>query len=78
MDTDSANNRFEEVNPGNGEKVRVTYVEDSWNGRAGLRIQIRDATGHLRQGPEIPKDNIPEVIAVAVQMVIARQREGAA
>jgi hypothetical protein len=46
----------------NNEKIRVTLVKDSWDGDNGLRIQIREPEGHLRQGPEIPAEYVDELI----------------
>ena len=76
---DSANNEYDEVPiDESGEKVRVTYVEKAWDGGAGLRIQIRDSSGHLRPGPEIPESKLAAVIAAALQLVIQRRSHGSA
>ena len=53
------------------EHVRTTFVRED---RAGygvdsVRVQIRDATGHLRQGPEVPLAAVPGLIAAAMELI---------
>ena len=79
MNVDRANNHYEEVPlEESDENVRVTYVEKAWDGGAGLRFQIRGASGRLRQGPEIPEGKLAAVIAAALQLVIERRSRGSA
>lgn len=61
--TDRRGNSFVEVDMGNDEQVRVTYIKDSWAGKGSVRIQIRDCEGHLRQGPEFPAQVTCEVVS---------------
>jgi hypothetical protein len=35
------------------EKIRATIVHNGSRGRVAVRLQIVDARGHLRQGPEV-------------------------
>lgn len=60
--TDSNGNFYKEIIMTNNEKIRVTLVKDSWNGDNGIRIQIREPNGHLRQGPEIPSEYVDDLI----------------
>jgi hypothetical protein len=62
MDVDGSGKPYEEIDMGNGEQIRITFVNDSWSGQGGIRIQIRDENGHLRQGPEIPVEIIADVV----------------
>jgi hypothetical protein len=69
MPVDSKGNPYEEIDMGNGEQVRVTYISDSWSGQGGIRVQIRDESGHLRQGPEIPVDVVADVVRSVIRLV---------
>lgn len=63
IQTDRAGNLYIEEEMPNGEHVRVTLVGGSWAGESGIRFQIRDHSGHLRQGPEIPVSCVGDVIS---------------
>ena len=76
MPYDSSDNWYEEVDMGNGEQVRVTCVEESWSGAGGIRIQIRDADGHLRMGPEFPASVAPEVVRAMMRLLRTLPSEG--
>lgn len=69
MATDETGRAFIEVSLPNGENVRVTLVEESWANSPGIRLQIRDASGHLRQGPEIPASAVGQVVAAVIELV---------
>ena len=59
---------FLEVETGSGEKIRLTFIpkEKSADKKsAGIRIQIVEANGHIRRGPEIPVNAITEVFEAA-------------
>ena len=68
-ETDSSDQRYIEVPLDNGEKIRVTLIPDSWATGPGIRIQVRNADGHLRQGPEIPASEIGKVVGAVVELV---------
>lgn len=65
---DRANQSFTEIKLENDEYVRVTLVGQSWAGESGIRIQIRDLNGHLRQGPEIPISALGDTIAGIIKL----------
>jgi hypothetical protein len=69
IEKDSSENKYIEVDMDNGEKVRVTHITKSWSGQGGVRIQIRDEGGHLRQGPEISAAKIGDVVAGIINLV---------
>jgi hypothetical protein len=69
IETDSSNQKYIEVPTENGEKIRVTLIENSWATGPGIRIQVRNAEGHLRQGPEIPAAAIGKVVGAVVDLV---------
>jgi hypothetical protein len=71
MTPDSSGKRYIEVDLSNNERARLTLVPDSWGGQGGIRIQIRDATGHLRRGPEVPLAQVDEVVAGMLELVRA-------
>jgi hypothetical protein len=66
---DNKDHRFAEIEMENGEKVRVTIVEESWSSGPGVRIQVRQKDGHLRQGPEIPAAVLGEVVSAVINLV---------
>ena len=68
MPIDSSNNHYHEV-PISGGSVRVTYIEDGWGSSPSVRIQIREETGHLRQGPEIPISSVGGVVGAVVDLL---------
>jgi hypothetical protein len=41
---------------------------------AEFRIQIRDMSGHLRQGPEVPVDQIGAVVSAVIDLLKERAR----
>ena len=68
MDSDSKGNRYREVEVPGGH-VRVTYVQNGWADSPSVRIQIRDETGHLRQGPEIPISAVGGMVGAVVELL---------
>jgi len=72
MTTDSAGNRYEEIDIPGGEHVRVTYIEHGWADTPSVRVQVRDTSGHLRQGPEIPISSVGGVVGAVVTLLTER------
>jgi hypothetical protein len=70
MPADSSGQRYEEIEIPEG-RVRVTYTPHGWAEMPSVRIQVRDETGHLRQGPEIPVSAIGGVVGAVVDMLSA-------
>ncbi|MGZ3457360.1 MAG: hypothetical protein ACXU86_02525 [Archangium sp.] len=51
---DGSGQRFVEVPlTDSTEKIRATIVHNGSRGPVAVRLQIKDETGHLRQGPEV-------------------------
>ena len=71
MPTDSSGNRYIEKDMISG-KIRATYIENGWSGVPSVRLQIRDESGHLRQGPEIPIENIGEAVGSIVELLAGK------
>jgi len=69
VQTDSAGNSYIEVALPNGDRLRVTLVRAGWAGTPGVRIQLRDGSGHLRQGPEVPADSVGPLVGAVVQLL---------
>ena len=65
---DSAGNRYIEKSIPHGD-VRVTYVEQGCDDTPSVRIQIRESSGHLRQGPEIPIASVGDVVGAVVELL---------
>lgn len=68
MSTDSSGNNYEEVEIPGG-NVRLTYVQDGWANSPSIRVQIRDESGRLRRGPEIPIASVEGMIGAIVELV---------
>jgi hypothetical protein len=71
MSIDSKGNNFKEVEIPGG-NVRLTYVQDGWASSTSIRIQIRDDSGHLRQGPEIPVAAVGGMVGAIVELIATR------
>lgn len=72
MSTDGSGNRYIEKDMCSG-KIRATYIESGWSGAPSVRLQIRDDSGHLRQGPEIPVENIGEAVGAMVELLASKK-----
>ena len=70
MDFDSRGQPYLEVEMSNTEQVRITYVQNGWSGTPALRVSIRQPNGHLRQGPEIPVEQIPSTIEAMIRLLV--------
>lgn len=68
MAIDSSGQHYEEIAIPSGH-VRVTYILHGWADQPSVRIQIRDETGHLRQGPELPLECIGGVVGAVVGLL---------
>jgi hypothetical protein len=68
--TDSKGNNYKEVEIPGGH-VRLTYVQDGWANSPSIRVQIRDDSGHLRQGPEIPVAAVGGMVGSIVELIAA-------
>ncbi len=71
-DIDSKGNRFREVEIPGG-SVRITFVQEGWANIPSVRVQIRDESGHLRQGPEIPISAVGGMVGAVVELLAERQ-----
>lgn len=67
---DRKGNEYREVEIPGG-NVRLTYVQNGWADSPSIRVQIRDETGHLRQGPEIPLSAVGGMVGAIVELVAA-------
>jgi len=68
MERNSSGHPYQEVPYPNGDRLRVTLVEDGFYGGRSLRIQMHDAGGKLFPGPEIPVSHLPEAVAAMVKL----------
>ena len=71
MTADSKGNNYKEVEIPGG-SVRLTYVQDGWASSPSIRVQIRDDSGHLRQGPEIPVAAVGGMVGAIVELIAAQ------
>ena len=72
---DSSGQRFVEVETLSDERVRATYVPADKAGYRvdSVRIQIRDQSGHLRQGPEVPVAALGPLVAAFFELVMDKE-----
>ena len=75
MQWDNAGNAYIEVESweeeGRTEQVRLTYVQQGFDGGPTIRIQIREPSGRLRQGPEMPTRVVSQVVKSLVDLLHA-------
>jgi hypothetical protein len=76
--TDGSHQRYVDIPSHGGEHIRLTFISGEKAGyqRDSLRIQIRAADGHLRQGPEIPLDILIQVLGAAGVLVSELPQQG--
>lgn len=55
---DSAGQKYVEIPLPDGESLRITYITKSKT----IRVQIYQADGYLRKGPEIPVESVHEFV----------------
>ena len=67
--TDSKGNNYKEVEIPGGGHVRLTYIPNGWANSPSIRVQIRDDSGHLRQGPEIPVAAVGGMVGSIVELI---------
>lgn len=65
---DQSGNSYREI-PIESDALRLTFVPSGWNGKSSVRIQMKDASGHLRLGPEVPIARIGEVIVKLFELI---------
>ena len=66
---DKRGQKYIEVPWSETEYLRVTHVPDSWSGKGGIRIQVKQEDGHLRQGPEIPVDKVGDIVSAVINLM---------
>lgn len=70
---DSSGHPFLEIPTLAGEKLRVTYIPAKATGypsEPSLRVQVREASGQLRQGPEFPIRILNEVVGAMIELAL--------
>lgn len=69
--TDSAGQPFVDVPTLADEHVRATFVSASKAGYKvdSIRLQIRDASGHLRMGPDVPLESVGPLVAAMIELI---------
>lgn len=70
--TDTSDQPYVEFELGNGDRVRLTRRFAPVAGGDVVRIQIREESGHLRQGPEIPVAQLADFL-YAIGRLLSRQ-----
>ena len=73
MPRDGSGNEYIEVESYNRENevehIRLTSVQNGFDGTPSIRIQVRDVSGHLRQGPEVPTRVASQVVKSLIDLL---------
>ena len=73
MPRDGSGNEYIEVESYNRENevehIRLTFVQNGFDGTPSTRIQVRDGLGHLRQGPEVPTRVASQVVKSLIDLL---------
>jgi hypothetical protein len=76
VQTDTSGNLYIELDRPRNEKTRLTYIpHQKWADQAVFRIQIRQADGHLRSGPEIVVEQLGDLVSGAIHLFNRQARE---
>lgn len=76
LQTDDRGNHYIETDRPLNEKTRVTYVPyQEWAGQTVIRVQVRDASGNLRFGPEIPIDQVGDFVASIIDLLSKKAQD---
>ncbi len=69
--TDSAGQKYIDVPSLADECVRLTFIDKVKAGYKAdsVRVQIRDASGHLRQGPEVPLESVGPLFSAMIELL---------
>ena len=73
VEVDSSGQRYVDTPTLYDEHVRTTYIpaEKAGYREDSVRIQIRDARGHIRKGPEVPLSAIGGMVAAIIELLRA-------
>ncbi len=73
---DSTGKRYVDVPTLKDEHARITFVPSHEAGYKAdsIRLQIRDVSGHLRMGPEVPVAALSELVKGIVDLALAAKR----
>ena len=73
MPRDNAGNEYVEVESweeeGKAEQIRLTYIQEGFDGGPTIRIQVRESSGRLRQGPEMPTRVVSQVVKSLIDLL---------
>ena len=72
MNKDSSGNYFNEIEMEDA-AIRLTFIERGWNDSPSIRIQIKEGSGHLRQGPEIPIKYLGDIFSKSFELIIYKK-----
>jgi hypothetical protein len=70
MKQDKRGRNYQEFSMGTDESVRVTYIPDpNWLNEPTIRIQKREANGHLVQGEEFPASRVLDLFRSVIAVL---------
>jgi hypothetical protein len=75
MQTDDKGRRYLELDRPRGEKTRLTYIPDpNWLDRPVMEIRVEEADGRLAYGPQIPVDDLGDLVAGIFALLTSEYR----
>ena len=71
ISTDSAEQPYVDVPTLVDERIRATFVKAPKAGYKvdSIRLQIREANGHLRQGPDVPLESVGPLVSAMIELI---------
>jgi hypothetical protein len=74
VEVDGSGKTYVEVGTLPDERLRLTLVPaaEAGYGVESIRLQIREESGHLRQGPEVPVVTLGTAFAAVVELLLQR------
>lgn len=69
IETDGKGQRYIEIALADEEKLRVTFLSNTWMGKPGVRVQEKSGA-QLKQGPEVSIDKVGELISCIFELVL--------
>jgi len=71
--TDSSGNNYIESDLGIDQAVRISFIDQGWDGGNCIRINLRDENNHIRPGAEFPIGNAQQIVD-AINLLIKNKK----
>jgi hypothetical protein len=75
--TDNEGNRYIEQERPGGDTTVIAYLPNrSWAKKDVVSMRIRDVSGAIKYGVEVPVEDVPELVAAIIQLLSERTQTG--